>query len=221
MIIDCVSDCHGFYPELEGGDLLIVAGDLTARDIHSEYLKFFKWLHNQKYRHYIFIGGNHDNLLQNGEVVTSGLYNTTYLCDSGIEFEGLRIWGSPWTKTFPGMNPKCMAFTEPYGCDEEYWLGDHWDLIPEDTDILITHSPPYGILDQNIYLENCGSASLAERLINLPNIQLHCFGHIHESYNQGLFMTIKPNDWNECKIVNASHVNEKYEPVNKPIRVIL
>ena len=50
MIIDCISDLHGFYPELEGGDMLIVAGDLTARDQQDEYEKFHIWIHNQKYK---------------------------------------------------------------------------------------------------------------------------------------------------------------------------
>lgn len=32
MIIDCIADLHSHYPKLDGGDLLIVAGDLTDRD---------------------------------------------------------------------------------------------------------------------------------------------------------------------------------------------
>ena len=137
-----------------------------------------------------------------------------YLCDSGAEFEGLNIWGSPWSKTFEGMNPHCKAFT----VDTEEELAEKFARIPHDIDILITHSPPYGILDNTIEDENVGSGSLSIALINRPRIIMHIFGHIHESYGK-----TGPKRLN-CgwrTFVNASHVNENYEPVNKPIRVIL
>ena len=67
MIIDCLADLHGHYPETEGGDLLIIAGDLTANDTLEQQLKFYIWLHRQKYKHYIFIAGNHDNAIANNE----------------------------------------------------------------------------------------------------------------------------------------------------------
>lgn len=235
MIIDCISDLHGHYPILEGGDLLIVAGDLTARDMHEEYCKFYDWLNHQNYTKKIFIGGNHDNYIQKADndylldLMKSGYDRCGYLCDSGTEFEGLKIWGTPWTKTFPGMNPKCMAFTEPYGCDQEEWLAEHWALIPEDTDILITHSPPYGIRDKakrynergywnpEYAYENVGSKSLALRVSRMANPpKLWVWGHIHESYGRDQAVRQKP-----CIMVNASHVNEIYDPVNEPIRVIL
>ena len=220
--IDLLSDLHGFYPELPGGDLLIVAGDLTARDTHAEYLKFYSWLHKQKYKHYIFIAGNHDNLIQKGEVLTTSLADTTYLCDSGTQFEGLKLWASPWTKTFPGMNPKCKAFT----VDTEEELAGKLSLIPEDTDILITHSPLYGILDEVDFSEgysiavHVGSTSLRTRVGEL-RLKLHVFGHVHEgygTYRSNLEFIDRPG-W--PIYVNASHVNERYEPVNKPIRIEL
>lgn len=218
MIIDCVSDLHGYYPELGGGDLLIVAGDLTGRDTHLEYLKFYHWLHNQKYSHYIFIGGNHDNLLQTEDVISDCLANTTYLCDSGTEFDGLKIWGSPWTKNFKGQNPHCKAF----GVDTEEELAVKWDLIPEDTDILVTHSPPLGILDTVQHDRNFGRRVGSESLHNVLYTRkikpkLHVFGHIHGSYGHIPLMDDMPG----CQFVNASHVNEYYEPVNKPIRIEL
>ena len=56
MIIDCISDLHGYYPELEGGDLLIVAGDLTARDDENEHeIEFAQWFLTQRYKYKIFI----------------------------------------------------------------------------------------------------------------------------------------------------------------------
>jgi Icc-related predicted phosphoesterase len=238
MIIDAISDLHGHYPQLEGGDLLIIAGDLTKKDDFQENCEFKQWIYEQKYRKKIIIAGNHDNSLVKvpAEDLSFSSYNTktgeqksyaSYLCDSGTEFEGLKIFGSPWTKSFEGMNPKAKAFT----LDTEEELAEKWALIPSDVDILVTHSPPYGILDEvDIVTKwgtkqfHVGSSSLWHYLVQLSDDSskqriLIC-GHIHESYGR---MKISNMKWDKCNltIINASHVNERYEPVNKPIRIIL
>lgn len=246
MIIDCIADLHGYYPKLDGGDLLIVAGDLTARDSAIQLYDFMDWIMNDCcYKKRIVIGGNHDNILQSNERFmihdVKNEQRIEYLCDSGTEFEyevevphpastehviidvlcyerrKLKIWGSPWTKTFPGMNPKCKAFT----VDTEEGLAEKWALIPDDVDILVTHCPPFGVMD-DVYnnttgeFDNTGSGSLSIAIMNRPSIKLAIFGHIHESYGK------KDAGKEGHRIfVNASHVNERYEPVNKPIRVIL
>lgn len=214
MIIDCISDLHGHYPKLDGGDLLIIAGDLTAAHTESEYSLFDHWLKDQNYGFKIVIAGNHDQFIPEYELSMGFRFIQfgTYLCDSGCGIPDLKIWGSPWTKTFPGINPASTAFT----LDHEADLKKKWDLIPDDTDILITHSPPWGIRDcvidfVNGRVENVGSTTLLERVKEIKPM-LHVFGHIHEGY--GEFKT-------ETHFVNASHVNERYKPVNKPIRVIL
>lgn len=215
MIIDCVADLHGFFPKLDGGDLLIVAGDLTARDTFDE-LQFFKfWLLDQDYKKKIFIAGNHDNLLKKLYVDKSE-DKVEYLCDSGTEFEGLKIWGTPWTRTFKGMNPHCKAFT----FDTEKELSEKWALIPPDTNILISHSPSFGNYDwiktedQNIG-PSVGSLTLWMYMLTMiPHLKLHVTGHIHEAYGNSKHA-------NGIHLVNASHVNERYKPVNKPVRIIL
>lgn len=220
MIIDCISDLHGNYPILEGGDLLIVAGDLTAKDTTEEYMYFLQWCDRQEYKKIIFIAGNHDNHLFSGNRPMEGNapfkeYKIEYLFDSGTEFEGLKIWGSPWVRFVKGMNPHCNAFT----CDTEDELFDKFGLIPHHTDILITHSPPYGILDKVVEGYSVGSAALYNWLKYVERPKLHVFGHIHEAFGQ---VEIFPTYKDKMMIsVNASHVNERYEPVNKPIRVIL
>lgn len=228
MDITAISDLHGYFPRLKGGDLLIVAGDLTARGSEPEYFKFFDWLQEQKYRKKILVAGNHDTQIQDenyrgpvGEFAEA----FEYLCDSGTEFDGLKIWGSPWTKTFHGMNPHCKAFT----VDTEVELSEKWEMIPDDTDILITHSPALGTLDEiNDHApgkKRCaGSFMLAAKIGSLSKLKLHVCGHIHEGY--GMCMPPKgyrPNfiDLISNISVNASHVNERYEPVNKPIRIEL
>jgi Icc-related predicted phosphoesterase len=238
MIIDCIADLHGHYPKLEGGDLLIVAGDLTASDTKAEYAKFNYWLDAVSfcYKKVILIAGNHDNLAQQYGVEILPTF-CEYLCDSGTEFEyeipsntewgsrsgplgavpyekrKLKIWGSPWTKTFEGMNPHCKAFT----CETEEELAEKWVLIPDDVDILVTHSPPQQVRDwvrdyREGAIKACGSESLRNAYRRIKP-KMHVFGHIHEGYGQ---------DGNSSTtFVNASHVNERYEPVNKPIRVEL
>lgn len=220
MIIDCIADLHGFFPKLEGGDLLIVAGDLTARDTQKQIDDFDSWLDKQEYKKKIFIAGNHDNrLIQEKPHKYFISYGDKqrekfeYLRDSCTEFEGLKIWGSPWTKTFTGMNPHCLAFT----VDTEDELEEKWKLIPDEIDILITHSPMLHMFDQARDGYTCGSRSLRDH-IDRVKPKLHVFGHIHEQGGQQMmYKHSGPNTW--C--VNASIVNEHYKPVNKPVRITL
>jgi len=224
MLIDCISDLHGEYPLLPGGDLLIVAGDLTGNDKIRQYTDFFLWLENQDYERKILIGGNHDNCLTDG--YTLGLYlNETesidYLCDSGTEYEGLKIWGSPWSLLFEGINPHCTAFT-----GNEELLKEKYAMIPDDVDILITHSPPFGIFDsvKDICCQcgyDCvnpvGSKSLLEELLNRIKPKLHVFGHIHEhGGKQLIFKREGYGDENETICVNASIIDEDYIKRDEP-----
>ncbi len=219
MIIDCISDLHGSYPELEGGDLLIIAGDLTARDKGSEYATFLIWLYGQKYKKKVVVCGNHDKLIYKEKYHLKGQSQDghpqpelIYLQDSGTEFEGLKIWGSPWTKFFHGMNPDCDAFT----CHHDVTLAEKWQLIPEDTDILITHTPPYGYLDRSS-VGRLGCQSLTRRVKEIKP-KLHVFGHIHEGYG---VLTDCWDDKDKTYFVNAAHMNIAYEPMNKPIKIEL
>lgn len=209
MIIDCISDLHGFYPSLQGGDLLIIAGDLTARDTYNEYGLFNEWLCDLDYQKKIIIAGNHDGYLQAKKAQKKYFCDGSYLEDSFEEYEGLKIWGSPWTPTF--YNWYFMKNRGPP-------IKEKWDLIPEDIDILVTHGPPFGILDRvrnrrGDYTDHVGCSDLLIKCGYLKNLKLHVFGHIHEGYGH--------KQINGCHLVNASHVNEVYDPINKPIRIIL
>lgn len=216
MIIDCIGCLHGAQPILDGGDLLIVTGDITKRDKPSEWDDLLFWIHELDYKKKILIAGNHDNVLQSGEqkffdyVKKLGI---EYLQDSGTEFEGLKIWGNPWSAQFPRINPKCCAFTVRYSDNTNELLAEHWKKIPEDTDILITHTPPFGVLDgipvENGSLFHVGSSSLTDCIMELKQLKLHAFSHIHEAYGK------------IGQSVNCSIMNERYQPVNAPIRIIL
>lgn len=220
--ITCIGCLHGFEPELPGGDLLIITGDLTARGTQQEFNRFFDWLSLQDhYRKKIFICGNHDELLSHeppqkiANLTNPNFELFEYLCDSGTEFAGLNIWGSPWSLSFMGINPECATFT----CTEKE-IEEKWKLIPQHTDILITHSPPHGILDgipnfSTGKIDHVGSKSLHKYLNWDGALKLHVFSHIHEGYgeersNCGIFSTHS---------VNCSVMNERYKPVNRPIHV--
>jgi Icc-related predicted phosphoesterase len=215
MKIDCISDLHGYYPKLEGGDLLIVAGDLTARDTFQQHCDFKLWLYKQPYRKKIVIAGNHDGHFVGmpADKYIFSCYNSDtgeqesyadYLMDSGTEFEGLKLWGSPWTPTFYDWH---------FMRDRGESIKKNWDLIPEDTDILVTHGPPFGILDQTVEKEFVGCEMLRDAMFRIKP-KLMVFGHIHEQGG-------KKVDLISTICVNASYVNENYQPVNKPIRIEL
>jgi len=199
MIIDCISDLHGHQPKLAGGDLLLVCGDLTASNKAIQYMRFFEWLSKQEYKKKIFISGNHD-----GEAMSQFDWgkDVEYLFDSGTEFEGLKLWGSPWTPTF--LNWHFMK-------DRGDPIKEKWDLIPEDTDILITHGPPFGVQDFVDSRTGCQGCEVLRDTILRIKPRLHVFGHIHESPGVCLF--------NDILCVNASIMDEHYKPKNKPVRI--
>lgn len=207
MIIDCISDLHGSFPELQGGDLLIVAGDLTSHDLGCQYERFLHWVEEQDYYKIIVIAGNHDGLIEEGRWEIAPPDNITYLQDSGIQWEGKNIWGSPWTP----------RFSDWHFMKKKNELKVVWDLIPQDTDILITHGPPHGIMDQAMDWEigkmvHCGCEEL-DLAVKRIKPQLHVFGHIHGGH--GTYST------ESTTFVNAAIMDEGYKPVNKPIRIEL
>lgn len=220
MRVTALSDLHGFYPKLPGGDLLIIAGDCTKCDSLRCWVKFFEWLDAQEYTKKVMVGGNHDSHLQrfanNDEaknlyerlgVDFDITYDDTcvYLCDSETTFEGLRIWGSPWTRNFEGQNPLAMAF----GLDTEKELQEKFSLIPEGIDILVTHSPPFGVLDavESSKKPRCGSVALWEQMERIRP-RYHFFGHIHECGGK----TIEISGTRHC---NVAHVDARYKPRSK------
>ena len=186
MIIDAVSDLHGGRPELGGGDLLILGGDYTRRGDLREWNDFLMWVKGLEYEKIVMIGGDHDEFMEARfpnkasvgmrEVVEYlDCRKVKYLYDGWIRYKGLKIWGSPWSGKFSGMNPACRAFT-----GNEKHLGKRFGRIQEDVDILVTHSPPYMVLDRNKFGVSCGSISLRNELEGRIRPKLHFFGHIHE-----------------------------------------
>src|SRR5690606_5599340 len=122
-----------------------------------------------------------------------------YLNDSSIEIKDVKFWGSAITPCFNNW-----AFNRNRGAE----IKKHWDLILNDTDVLITHGPPFGILDETVYGKRTGCEELLLRVYHVKP-KFHIFGHIHEDY--GSFTK------GETTFVNASVMDDWYEMKNKPV----
>lgn len=194
--------------ELPDGDTIVHCGDLTGRGGLSEIRAFLKWFSSlDKYKNKIFIAGNHDfafeTISEICEAILTEYPNITYLNNSGITIDGINFWGSPATPYFFDW-----AFNYQRGED----IAKIWSLIPKNTDVLITHGPPYKILDQVPDTKfnpevNVGCKDLLN-VINEINPKIHAFGHIH--CDNGIQVIAGTT------FINASALNDKYEPENPP-----
>jgi predicted phosphodiesterase len=217
--------------ELPKGDVLIHAGDISNKGGEKDVTEFIHWFQNiEGFDTKIFIAGNHDfcfervnqphhkgdydwlhNLMAPENLSQSDI---TYLEDDFITIEypefsrPIKIYGSPWQPEFYNW-----AFNLPrFGIE----LQEKWNMISEDTDVLITHGPPNEARD---FVSNWrqGDANVGCELLRFRVEQikplLHVFGHIHGAYGAAYIKDIL--------YVNAATCNDRYVPSNKPIVVDL
>jgi Icc-related predicted phosphoesterase len=197
-----ISDTHNKHRALKipDGDILIHAGDLTDMGELPDVADFNDWLGTLPHEHKLVIAGNHDFCFQNEpEAAEALLTNTVYLRDRSITLRDIIIYGSPWQPWFFNW-----AFNLRRGAE----IRAKWDLIPEAVDILITHGPPAGYLDQTYLDERVGCVDLLEA-VRRVRPKYHIFGHIHEAYGR---LTNK-----HTQFINASSCTLEYEPINSPI----
>lgn len=174
LTIVCVSDTHGTHRELTvpDGDVLLFAGDLSNHGFPEDVSEFDDWLGTLPHPHKVVICGNHDFTFERDPAdARRRIRHATYLQDSGVEVAGLKVWGSPWQPRF---------FDWAFNLDRGPDIAAKWALIPDDTDVLITHGPPAGILDRTSRGEAAGCVDLLWRVQELKT-KLHLFGHIHEA----------------------------------------
>jgi Icc-related predicted phosphoesterase len=212
MKLVVTSDCHGRLEsaELPPGDVLILAGDLFSnRFAHPEtdvaaqlkdLLELDDFCGRLDYEHVLLIAGNHDWVFERNRQAARQLKNVVYLEDSGVIIDGVKFYGSPHQPEFFNW-----AFNLPRSGSE---LARVWSLIPDDTEVLITHGPPAGILDQAFGKGEHAGCELLLKRVEQVRPRLHVFGHIHGSYGQTRV--------GETLFVNASLCDEHYQPVNKP-----
>jgi Icc-related predicted phosphoesterase len=203
----CISDIHGYLPEVPDCDVLLIGGDIVPTNMHDYLLSaswlqtsFKEWIDNLSQRMKIFaVAGNHDFIFQKAKHLLPNL-NWTYLEDSGFIFQDLKIWGSPWQPEFHNW---AFNATESELCKK-------WSLIPEDTDILLLHGPPRGYGDFSLYGNvNTGSPGLLKRIREIKP-KLVVAGHIHSGYGKYII------DQN-INFINAAYVDENYLPANELI----
>lgn len=208
MIVVCVSDTHLRHLKYDfhvpDGDLLIHAGDGTVSGLEREVIMLRDWFLSQPHKKKVFVPGNHDSLFEDLPQYARSLFcdgnDTHLLIDQGVEINGVKIWGAPWQPEF--MN---WSFNLPRGQP----LRDKWDLIPEGTDILVTHGPPHKIGDYVVRdKEHAGCEDLLKRVLDLK-IKYHIFGHIHGGYGEYYL--------HGTKFINASICTDAYFPGNKPV----
>ena len=205
MRLVIISDTHCRHEELGTlrGDVLIHCGDGgNGFTRHADDVdRLDTWLGQQEFHRILCVGGNHDFEMQSrAERGGPVLRNAEYLQDRAYEYRGVRFYGSPWT-------PELVDWA--YYLDDDQ-LRERWELIPDEVEVLITHTPPFGILDRNSSGRNCGCRELQRRLLDLSP-RIHCFGHIHASAG-----TTRQNG---TTFVNAAMVNRRYEISRAPVEL--
>lgn len=187
-----LSDTHGAHHrlrELPEADIVVHSGDFCMVGEEREALDFLNWFCDLPYRHKIFICGNHDVCLYGANV--DGLPdNVHYLNNSEVEIDGVKFYGVP----LPPLDDGSMRMARNYAA------------IPDDTDILVTHSPAYGISDLDGGV-NYGSKELLESVASIFPIA-HLFGHIHRQH--GI------TKQHSIIFSNGAIMSDNYMNLNKP-----
>lgn len=212
-----ISDTHGKHAKLKipRSDILIHAGDFTCRGEYFEVLGFLEWFKDQPAEHKVYIAGNHElsldpitrNRMNSGHTLP-GMYinqGCNYLQNSQTIINGIKIYGTPYTPRFYDW-----AFNGDDTDVGEPSLRDIYSNIPHDTDILICHGPPFGMMDSCERDGRVGSKELLTAIEERPNLKLVCTGHIHECGGQ-------TQQLGNTLIVNAASLGADYRTLNKMI----
>lgn len=217
MKIVVTADLHGYLPKLPDCDLVLICGDVVYLPYQRNTIygqlwfmeEFKRWAENLNCKKVLWIPGNHDICVQKNEEFYHKTFpkdeKVTFLCHEYYEYEGLKIFGTPYCKIFGNW---------AYMLDDDE-LTEKFNEIPTDLDILFTHDAPYGVtdicLEQTPWntCESLGNKPLRECILNKrPKYVFH--GHLHSSFHYF-------EDLEGSKVINTSYVNEKYEPYYEPI----
>ncbi len=200
-----IGDTHLRHEELGtlSGDVLIHVGDMFSlfERNDDDFERMDAWYARQKFDRILCIGGNHDFPIQNRRNREGPMFrNATYLEDEAFEYKDLRFYGTPWV---PFLNSHAFYAGERV-------LREKWSQIPSDTDVLITHTPPFGILDRSSRGQDLGCVHLAERIAEIAP-KIHCFGHVHANGGTRKF--------GKTTCINASCLYKEGGPIRRPVQI--
>lgn len=206
-----ISDTHNRHDKvtIPECDFLFHCGDWTSMGYKHEVEPFAKWLDKQPAKYIVIIPGNHElnfekDFPESKKWITDHCPRANLLIDESITLEGVKIYGSPVTPFF------CNWAYNKHRGDQ---IQCYWDAIPNDINILLTHGPPYGILDQTTYADGTiredrlGCYQLQKRIKELENLDLHFFGHIHAQGSRQFHE-------DGVSYYNAAICDESYYPSN-------
>lgn len=187
--VSAIADLHGHLPQLQAADLAVVCGDIFPggldKDPYAQGVwfknEFLPWVDRQECNHVILIAGNHDhwiekhNELLRREYAPEAQKKLIYLCDSGLVFKGLKIYGTPWVPT-PFVN-------KAFSSSNEEFLREKYSQIPQQVDLLLTHTVPFdcnhiGFSERD--MQDLGSREL-RKAVESRDIRFLIGGHIHAS----------------------------------------
>jgi len=211
MRVIAISDTHGKHLDLDddlkalGGDnentIIIHAGDVSNRGKMDEISQFLNWFSNLPYKYKVFIAGNHDFGFEIADTIADEYIDkgVTYLMDSMVEIEGVKIYGSPWQPRF---------YDWAFNVNRGDAIAKKWEPIPEGLDILVTHGPVHGILDDTYGGMRVGCEELYKKVFEVRP-RFHICGHIHFGYGMRVL--------DDITFINAASLGEGYQYENKPI----
>ena len=155
-----LSDTHGLHNQighLPEADVIVHSGDFTHYGTEKECLDFLNWFIALPYKHKIFVVGNHDLCLYDADNIEDLPANVHFLQDRGVTVDGVRFYGTGFM---------------------------HYRAVPPDTQVLVTHEPPLGILDRedSLGIGEYGSTEIRTQVLALSALRLHLFGHSHNGY---------------------------------------
>lgn len=212
MRIVCISDTH-FYAldqlKIPDGDALFHAGDGCGM-LEAGLYKLAESFKRQPHKYKIYVPGNHDGFVYyytNESKNILARSDVTLLIDASLQMGNTTVYGSPWTPEF-----KNWYFMLPRNGDG---LASVWSQIPTNTEFLITHGPPFGILDRTEEGNNAGCELLYQEIVNRVQPKYHMFGHIHEHAG-----VRTPND-SKTTYINASVIDRRMKLRNEPIVIDL